>query len=232
MLRLNVIFIFQFTWPGNNPILIIVKRFVLRVTSIFFLLTSWCWGYTPSEGNVSVYTGLFLSTTRVNSKPTSPDAPNRLGLAAVVLGDINKNSSLEIGLFLMDKDYYREENGLYLGEDTRLIHITMGYRKWFNSYFSGSLTFFSAYAMGDVIVTRNDFPPGTDATTSAQDATEYGFDFAVQYEVWEYDFNAVVFDLRYSKSVTAKASEDSDHYGLLIGYRYILQEKKPSGKLK
>lgn len=195
-------------------------------------MASVCWGYTPSDGNVSVYTGLFLSKTQVNSKAGSPDAPTRAGLAAVVLGDINKNSSLEIGLFLFDKDYYREENGLYIGEETRLIHVTMGYRRWLTKYLSASLTFYSSYPMGDVIVTRNDFPPGTTVTTSARDATEYGFDFAVQYDVWEHDLNAVVLDLRYSKSVTAKSAEDGDHYGLLIGYRYLLQDKKPDVKVK
>ncbi|MCC2678385.1 MAG: hypothetical protein K0R29_961 [Pseudobdellovibrio sp.] len=209
-----------------------MKTFVLRVTSILFLLAPVCWGYSPSEGNVSVYTGLFLSKTHVSEKTNSPDSPNQLGLGAVVLGDVNKNGSLEIGLFLMDKDYYREENYNYISEETRLIHITMGYRRWLSPYFSASLTFFSAYAMGDVIITQNNIPPGNDVTTSARDATEYGFDFAFQYEVWEHDLNAVVLDLRYSKSVTGKSAEDSDHYGLLIGYRYILQEKKPNVKMK
>lgn len=209
-----------------------MKKFLLRVTTIFFSLTATCWGYTPFEGNVSIYTGPFFSKTRVNSKPNSPDAPNKLGLGAVVLGDINKNSSLEIGFFLMDKDYYREENLFFVGEETRLIHITMGYRRWFGNTFSASLTFFSAYAIGDVVVTRNDYPPGSGVTTSARDATEYGFDFAIQTELWEKDLNAVIFDIRYSKSVTSKATEDSDHYGVLIGYRYLLQEKKPSAKLK
>lgn len=212
--------------------LIIVKKFTLRVTSIFFILTSACWGYTPSDGNVSVYTGPFFSKTNVSSKNYSTDAPARLGLGAIVLGDINKHSSLEIGLILMDKDYYREESLNYLGEETRLIHITMGYRRWFSKYLSASLTFFSAYPIGDVVVTHENIAPGSDVTTSARDATEYGFDFAVQYEVWERDLNAVVLDLRYSKSVTPKTSEDADHYGLLIGYRYLLQEKKPDAKMK
>lgn len=212
--------------------LIIVKRFTLRVTSIFFVMTSVCWGYAPTEGNVSVYAGPFFSKTYVNNKTNSPESPTRLGLGAVVLGDINTKSSLEIGLILMDKDYYRELNFDYIGEETRLIHITMGYRRWVSTYFSASLTFFSAYPMGDVIVTQNSIPPGNDVTTSARDATEYGFDIALQYEVWERDLNAVVFDLRYSKSVTGQTSEDADHYGLLIGYRYLLQEKKPDAKMK
>lgn len=212
--------------------LIIVRRFTLLVTSIFFTLSSLCWGYSPSEGNVSVYTGPFFSKTEVSRKTFSADAPVRLGLGAIVLGDINKNSSLEIGLILMDKDYYREDSLNYLGEETRLIHITMGYRRWLSKHFSASLTFFSAYPMGDVIVTHENITAGDEVTTSARDATEYGFDFAVQYEVWEKNLNAVVLDLRFSKSVTPKTSEDADHYGLLIGYRYLLQEKKPNAKMK
>jgi hypothetical protein len=209
-----------------------VKTFLLGVTSIFLSVSSVAWGYTPSEGNISGYIGPFFEKTSVNEKPNAPTAPNELGIGAVVLGDINTQSSLEIALLLFDKDYYRQDNSRYVGENTRLIHITMGYRRWFSRYLSASVSFFSAYPIGDVVVTRNDFAPGTEIPTSARDATEYGFDIAFQTEVWQNDINAVVLDLRYSKSVTPKDSEDADHYGVLLGYRYLLQEKKPGANLK
>jgi hypothetical protein len=210
----------------------IVKTFLLRVTTIFLSITSLCWGYSPSEGNVTAYVGPFFEKTAVTEKSNAPSAPNELGLGLVALGDINDKSSLEIALLLFDKDYYREDSGKYIGENTRLVHITMGYRRWFSNYLSASVSFFSAYPMGDVIVTRNDFATGTEIPTSARDATEYGFDIALQTEVWQDDLNAVVLDLRYSKSTTPKDSEDADHYGVLLGYRYLLQEKRHNAKLK
>ena len=86
--------------------------------------------------------------------------------------------------------------------------------------------------MGDPTILHNDFTPGNEIDTSATDTTEYGFDFSLQTELWQNDLNSVILDLRYSRSVTNKSSEDADHYGILIGYRYLLQEKKPGAKLE
>jgi hypothetical protein len=204
-----------------------VKNFFCRVTTIFFCIGFKAWGYNPSEGNISVYFGPFAQKTQLQNTTKVPAslATPKLGFGTVVLGDINDSSSLEIGLFLKNKQYFREEGANYLGEETKLIHITMGYRHWLGKYFSGSITFYSDYSMGDVTVLQNTFATGSEIPTSARDTTEYGFDFALQSEIWEKDLNAVVLDLRFSKSVTNKVSEDADSYGLMLGYRYLLQEK-------
>lgn len=188
--------------------------------------------YTPSEGNVSAYIGPFGYRTNFSGSETGAKNPDaQLGLGLVALGDINKSGSLEIALILMEKIYFREDQERYQVEKSRVTHIAMGYRRWFGEYFSSSLTFYSAYNMGDVTVLHSDFAPGTEITTSASDITEYGFDLAVQNEVWKTEQYAVVVDARYSKSVTSKSGEKGDHYGLLIGVQYQLQEKKPSDNL-
>lgn len=190
------------------------------------------WAYNPSEGNISLYGGPFLYKTNILHTTKAPTPPNQLGFGMVLLGDINNKSSLEIGLFILDKNYYRDIGNDYLGEQSQVVHITMGYRRWFSEMFSGSLTFYSAYSMGDIKTLHNDFLPGSGANTSASDVTEYGFDLALQTEIWEKENNAIALDLRYSKSVTSKKDEDSDHYGVLIGYRYLLQEKNSSDTLE
>jgi hypothetical protein len=188
--------------------------------------------YTPSEGNVSAYIGPFAFRTNFEGSNTGAKGPAvQTGVGLVALGDINRKGSLEIGLILMEKIYFREDQGQYMAEQTRVTHIAMGYRRWFHQYFSGSLTFYSAYSMGDVRVIHSDFAPGTEIPTSARDVTEYGFDFALQTELWSTENYTVVADARYSKSVTSKAGEDGDHYGLLIGVQYQLQEKKPDDNL-
>ncbi len=209
-----------------------MKTLSRLVTLILLCFACQSWAYNPSEGNISLYLGPFLYKTSIVNTVKVPSTPEQVGFGMVLLGDINKNSSLEIGLFVLDKNYYRELGNDYIGEQTQLVHITMGYRRWFSEIFSGSLTFYSAYSMGDIKLLHTDFTPSNNIDTSARDTTEYGFDLALQAEVWEYESNAVVLDLRYSKSVTSKKDEDGDHYGVLIGYRYLLQEKNPGASLK
>ena len=188
--------------------------------------------YTPSEGNVSAYVGPFGHRTNFSGSETGARTPDvQAGLGLVALGDINTNGSLEIALILMEKHYFRQDQGQYMAEKTRATHIAMGYRRWLHEYLSTSLTFYSAYSMGDVEVIHSDFAPGTEIPTSARDVTEYGFDFALQTELWHTDDYTVVADARYSKSVTSKAGENGDHYGLLVGVQYQLQEKKPNDNL-
>ena len=189
--------------------------------------------YTPSEGNVSAYVGPFGYRTNFSGSETGAKTPDaQLGMGLVAFGDINKKGSLEVALILMEKIYFRQDQGMYMEEKTRITHIAMGYRRWLHEYLSASLTFYSAYSMGDVEVIHSDFAPGTEIPTSARDVTEYGFDFALQTELWHNDDYTVVADGRYSKSVTSKTGESGDHYGLLIGVQYQLQEKKPGDNLR
>jgi hypothetical protein len=114
-----------------------------------------------------------------------------------------------------------------MGEESDRIQITMGYRHWFANWLSAGLAFSSSYAMGDTRTIRDDFTPrGLKAIdTSASDTTEYGFDFSLQWEVFSYQRLALIADAIYSLSVTGKPNETTDHYGVMLGIRYFIQEK-------
>lgn len=186
----------------------------------------------PQEGNVTATLGSFFYKTNFQDSPTGASSPNRAGLSLIAVGDINTVGSLEIGLFDLHKIYFRDELGKYIAEEKEVMHITMGYRYWINPYFSTSLSFYSSYSLGETKLIHSDFAPGLEIDTSAQDTTEYGFDWAVQGDVWGNEKWAVVGEARYSLSVTSKPAEKSDHYGFMLGLRYAIQEKLADGTLK
>lgn len=207
--------------------LVLKFRFTLIVLILFYSISSIA--YAPTEGNITSYFGPYWYRTNfLNSSMGTnggPYSPQLGGLGWIINGDISDRGSLEIGLFQMNKVYVREELGKYIAEQTALIHIAMGYRRWFNEYFSGSLTFFSAYSMGSPRVIYSDFASGAEIDTSARDITEYGFDFSLQADLLERPTYALVLDTRYSASVTAKKNENADHFGILLGVRYFYQER-------
>lgn len=201
----------------------------------FFLLflygfTDLSIAYTPKEGNVTANLGPFIYKTNFHGSDSGIQSPIHTGTALLVNGDINENGALEIGMFYMDKFFFREKEGKYLAENTNLIHITMGYRRFLTSKLSTSLSLFSSYSIGDPHIYRSEFPAGQDVDTSARDITEYGLDLAVQLEVWEMERFSVVSDLRYAHSVTNKRDERGDHYGAFVSLRYFVQDKEGTYK--
>ncbi|OYZ21201.1 MAG: hypothetical protein B7Y39_09695 [Bdellovibrio sp. 28-41-41] len=196
----------------------------------FYGFTELTSAYTPKEGNVTANLGPFIYKTNFRGSDSGIQSPIKTGIGLLVNGDINENGALEIGIFYLDKYFFREKDSLYLAENTDLIHITMGYRRFLTSKLSSSLTLFSSYSVGDPHIFRTEFPPDQEVDTSARDITEYGFDLAVQYELWEAERIAVVSDIRYSYSVTNKLNERGDHYGTFISLRYFVQDKQGTYK--
>ncbi|MGZ3691054.1 MAG: hypothetical protein ACXVAX_06110 [Pseudobdellovibrio sp.] len=209
-----------------------MKKLRLIVTGILFCFAGKTFAYNPSEGSVSAYVGPYFYKSSVTNSNVIPKPPNQAGLALIVLGDLNDKGSLELGFFYLDKIYSREQGTKYISEQTNLVHITMGYRRWFNDLFSGSVALYSAYPMGEVNIIHNDFANAADVPTSARETVNYGFDFALQAELWKNESMRFVVDTRYSRSVTAKASENADHYGIILGFHYTLQEKNAAANLK
>ncbi len=205
---------------------------LVKFFSVVFLVCSSALAYTPSEGNVTATLGTFGYKTNFSGSASGAASRNLAGLGLIALGDLNDIGSLEIAMFDLHKVYFREESGKYIAEEKEVIHITMGYRYWINPYFSSSLSFYSSYSLGEVRLVHSDFAPGTEIDTSARDTTEYGFDFALQGDIWSSEKWAVIGEARYSLSVTSKKSEQSDHYGVMLGVRYQIQEKMPDGSLK
>jgi hypothetical protein len=191
----------------------------------FYGFTQTVWGYTPKEGNITASLGPFIYKTNFRGSNTGIQSPIKTGTGLMVNGDINERGALEIGMFHMDKYFFREKESLYRAENTDLIHITMGYRRYLSSLFSVSLALYSSYSLGDYHSVHNEFPPEIDVDTSARDITEYGLDTAIQFEFWHQDRFSGVLDVRYAYSVTNKSDERSDHYGALIFLRYLVQDK-------
>lgn len=192
---------------------------------IFLTLSQLAWAYLPEPGNVTATLGSTVYKTDFRNSITGATSPFLGGVGLLAVGDIDTHGSLEIGLFDMHKIYFRQQEGQFIAEEKEVVHITMGYRRWLNSYLSTSLTFYSSYSLGAPTIVHSDFPPGTEIDTSARDTTEYGFDIALQSEVWNQEKFAVIADVRYSLSVTNKSHENSNHYGLFLGLRYLIQEK-------
>ncbi len=188
--------------------------------------------YSPKEGNVSATIGWFLHRTNFQDSGTGASAPLQGDVALIVNGDITDRGQLEIGMYHLNKQFFRDQGSLYVGEETEQIEITMGYRHWFNSWFSLGITFSSAYSMGSPRIIHNDFAPEPPIDTSARDTTEYGFHFSAQADLYTQDRFTAVLTAMYSLSVTGKPNEKADHYGGMIGLRYFIQEKMVVSKPK
>ncbi len=188
--------------------------------------------YSPKEGNVLGSLGFILHRTNFETSHSGARAPWSGGIALVANGDVSDVGQLEVGLFHINKQYFRDVAAMYVGEVTEALHITMGYRRWVTSTFSVALAFSSAYSMGDVRELHNDFTPSPGIDTSARDSVEYGIDLSLQTELYSWPRYAIVLDGIYSLSVTGKPNEKADHYGAMIGLRYFIQEKQVVDKPK
>lgn len=187
-----------------------------------FVVTAESFAYEPEEGNVTASLGPFVYKTNFGQADVNFQSPERVGAALIATGDLNKNGALEIAVFTLNKSYLKERNGKFIVQDAELVHITMGYRYYMSRWLSTSLTLFSAYALGNPYTIYTEFSPSDDVDTSAKDNTEYGFDFAVQAELYSLENWAAVADARYSLSLTPKEHERGDHFGLLLGVRYLV----------
>jgi hypothetical protein len=206
---------------------------LLTLLTAAFMVPSEVSAYSPKEGNVLASLGFILHRTNFYGSHTGAKAPYSGGIALVVNGDVSDFGQLEVGLFHMNKQYFRDIGSRYVGQETEEIHITMGYRQWITPSFSAALAFSSAYSMGYVRELHNDYAPLPGIDTSASDSVEYGFDLSLQAELFSWgQRSAITMDAIYSLSVTGKPNEKADHYGLMISYRYFIQEKQVVDKPK
>ncbi len=201
-------------------------------SGLLLILSVQSFAYKPKEGNISAVLGPFVSRTNFKPIEQQPKAPYLGGGGLIVQGDLSDHSALEIAMFQIDKVFYRYENGDFASEQTELVHITLGYRKWFTPYLSASCAIFSSYTAGSVIEVDKRIAAGHELLTSARDITEYGLDFSIEAEVWSSGRYAAIIDARYSIDLTRKPNEKADHYGALIGIKYFIQEKQIREKPK
>lgn len=200
------------------------------------LMPTAVFAYSPKEGNVSATLGMLAYRTNFESSPSGAVAPVQFNFALVVSGDINDRGALEIGVYHMTKQYFRDLNSYFVGQEIETIEITMGYRQWITPSISASIAFSSAYSLGYIRTIHDDFVPNPPIDTSAGDNVEYGFHFSAQADLFTIGRFTGSLSALYSLSVTAKPNERADHYGALVGLRYFIQEKQvgdqPHNKLK
>lgn len=205
-------------------------KFSILTTILFYSISSLA--YAPAEGNITSYFGPYLYKTNFKGSDSGATSPVMAGVGLVVNGDVNTKGSLEIAVFLINKTYYGEDAGRFLAEQTALAHFTMGYRRWFTDSFSSSLSFSSGYSIGSPRRIHSDFPVGSEIDTSAKDTAEYGFDLSLLKELMKQPAYVVVLDVRYSMSVTNKRNENADQFGIMLGFRYLVQEKTQASPKK
>ncbi|HEX4922842.1 MAG TPA: hypothetical protein VFV50_02115 [Bdellovibrionales bacterium] len=182
--------------------------------------------YRPDIGNVNAIFGPQFHRTNFGGTDAGLTSSVMRGWGVVAQADLWTRGTLELGLVYMPKLFIREQNGLYFAEQTNLVHITAGYRYWFADRFSAALAFGSSYTTGEPETIYTDYPAGQRIDTSARDLVEYSFDLSLAYEVITEGRFGVVVDGRYSWSVTEKTEEAGDHYGILVGLRYLIQTKE------
>lgn len=194
---------------------------------LFFVLSLEAFAYEPHEGNVTATIGPFVSRTDYPNSDSGAKAPWLGDVGLIVQGDINQYGALEIAMFHMHKAYFRRSGSSMIAEKTELMHVTMGYRYWISPSWSTSLAFSSSYPMGQRHIIYNNFPANQGVDTSASDTVDYGFDFSLTAELWNNERYSIITDVRYGLSVTEKQDEDGSHYGILLGLKYLIQEKYP-----
>jgi hypothetical protein len=199
----------------------------MKRKSILLLLFLGCyaWAHEPSRGALHGSFGPYLFRSH-NFNSQAADNATWTGFTLAAEGDVDNHGGLEIGITYFQHPYARRYNGLLNVEKVKRIYVTMGYRHWFSRDFSSALAFYSAYSMGDPQVMSTDFPMNARPDSSAEDIAEYGFDFSLQWEFYRHERFSTVLDGRYSYSVTSKAQEDGNHYGLLLSVKYLIQDKE------
>lgn len=202
-------------------------RSIIGVLFLILLFNSGeCFAYTPQSGNISVVFGPSVRKTIFDDTRSGIDSTYRSGVGLLILGDANDRGSLEIGTFYMPKLFVREVEGNYLSQSSELLHITLGYRYWPTTFFSASLSFYSAYTIGSPSTEFNNLRPDQQQSTSAEDITEYGFDLSLMLQLWNSGSWGAVLEGRYSQSVTSKTGESANDYSGMIGIHYLLQAKR------
>lgn len=203
-------------------------KFLLMILAIIFHQSAQA--YVPADGNITVTAGPFVYRTIFDDTTTGVTSGYHGDFGLILNGDLDDKGSLEIAMFHMNKVFAREQGSLTQVEQTQVMHISMGYRRWVNPYFSGALGLYTGYPMDDTKVVHSDFAPGSEITTSARDKTEYGLDISIASQVWSNDIISVVADARYAWSLTSQPDEKANHYGFMLGVKYLFQEKYPMKK--
>ncbi len=205
------------------------KQRLISLIMLFaiFLIPKEGYTYVPKEGNISGIIGTGFYRTETSRLSTKTSSPFEGALVLMAIGDINPRGSLEIGVFYMNKLYSVSQDLKNYSERTQQIHVTMGYRHWWDSNLSSSISIYSAYPMGTAEVVNNQFG-STHPNTSVIERVNYGGEVSLQWTLLEDEKNpySLVSDFRYSHAITKKSDEAADHYGVMLAVRFFIQAKQ------
>ena len=189
-----------------------------------FTLSDQSYAHQPQEGKVLGTIGPFFSQTHAIHSQDVTNSPPSLGFGVLGEGDLSSMGGIEIGLFYSFKTYERVFGASHLVERVHKVEVPVGYRHWLLDNLSAGIAFSSSFSVGDPQVVYADASLGSESTL-ARDLTEYGINFSVQWEFWTNNLISLILDGRYSFSLSAKTSEDANQYGLMLGMKYLIQEK-------
>jgi hypothetical protein len=196
---------------------------ILCVVFIVITLSQYCYAHQPDEGKVFGTIGPFVNHSQSVYTPEANYTPFFLGFGILAEGDLSNHGGGEIGLFYFNKLYKRAMANGFVVAQVAKIDIPMGYRYWFNPSFSGALGFSTSFSVGNPQVNFSNVTG--DQSTSATNIADYGIDFSVQWEFWTNGLFSALVDGRYSLSISTNPGEDANQYGVLVGIKYMIQEK-------
>ncbi len=191
---------------------------------IIFTLGTAAYAHVPEVGKIFATFGPFVHQVSSSYVQDSLSSPLAVDFGLLGEGDFNNKDGIEVGIFYGTKTYQRAYANTHLTERINKLSVPLGYRHWFSPAFSTAIAFDANYTMGEAQVIFNNAPKGSEPTT-ARSITEYGFDFSVQWEPWTQNRFAMLIDARYFYSVSAKSNEDANQATILVGLKYLIQEK-------
>lgn len=190
--------------------------------SISLLSANFAQAYIAQRGNVTATVSPYLFKENYGGYLSEHNEWDT-GISLIATGDVSSKGSLEMAAIYMKKTYFLEDGDKALAERANIFHVTIGYRHWWNPYFSSSLTIYTNYTVGSIQTLHDDFAPEENMKTSARAASESGVDLAIQGDLWSSDRYALVAEARYSYSLTKETGEFADQYGVSVGIRYFIQ---------
>jgi hypothetical protein len=158
-------------------------------------------------------------SNRFIDSPSPIQTPSTFGGGITGEIDIGGRGGIEVSMFYYESQFVVQQSTNFLVEKSHHIYIPIGYRYWLTDKFSFGTNFYAAYRIGKWTEVYRSPGISTDAVTSAQDITEYGFDFAIGIDLFTADKFAVFLDSRYVMPTTDKPDENSRAYIFFLGYK-------------
>lgn len=191
----------------------------------YFLSTQPIWAYQPEEGNIHYLIGPILYKSLYRPTTHEPSVPWRGDFGFQVQGDFNKRNSLEVSMYHLTRDFYRQDDGKFTAETIEMMRMGLGYRRWLHSQWNLGLLLSTTYAMDEPEETYRS-PQQNNLSTSASDISEFGLMTSIQFMPWSEDQNSLVIDIAYEKNLTPRPGESSEYFQFFVAFRRFVQSKK------